>query len=182
MAIKIAHGSIAIWQNDHFYLFWICVISIFCIYSLLFCKKYIARRFPGNLILMVYASVCKTYVLSEFLYPGETKLVSDSIFHIFMLISFGFAGMTLYSFTRRTHILIHHGLLWGTISYLIALTILLCYSNATYKFFIFSSLIVPLLLLYVAVDTHMIIKAHRYGISADDFLVGYIILYIDFFT
>mgnify|MGYP000867424700 CR=1 FL=1 len=182
MAFKIQNEKIAVWQNEHFYLFWICVISIVLIYTLLFCKKHIARRFPINLILLVYASVCKTYVLSEFLYPGETKLVSDSIFHIFMLISFGFAGMTLYSLTRRTHILIHHGMLWGTISYLIAYTILFCYTHATYKFLILSMFVVPLLLLYVAVDTHMIIKAHRYGISADDYLVGYIILYIDFFT
>ena len=107
---------------------------------------------------------------------------SDHIFHIFLLISSGFLGMMVYSMVRRTHILIHHGVLWGYLTYFIAAAVLFFHTQITYKLLIFTSFLVPVMLLYVAVDTHMIIKAHRYGVSADDHFAGYIILYIDFFT
>ena len=90
--------------------------------------------------------------------------------------------MMVYSLLRRTHILIHHGVLWGTLTYYIAVIGLFFNTQISYKLLLLTSFLVPIMLLYVAVDTHMIIKAHRYGVSTGDHFVGYIILYIDFFT
>ena len=102
-----------------------------------------------------------------------------SVFHVFVMTSASFVGMTLYALTTKHDISVYWSLASGASVCMLTFTILLFFINNKAVYLIYSMFGVILGLLFVAIDTRMIIKDRKYGIGLDDYVVGALLLYLD---
>ena len=97
-----------------------------------------------------------------------------------MITSAGFVGMSAYAILTKRNLLIHMGVLWGMVIVTLCLLILILFTAMPMLILMYSGIGVLFMLIFIAIDTQMIIKGRKYGIGCDDYIVGSLILYLDF--
>ena len=149
---------------------------ILVIEILIFCVTSIARSSPANIILLAVFTLCFAYLIGFICYFYEPIAVVAALLLTFA----GFVGMTIYAFVTKTDLTIWWAWLFGISLAFIVLGLVFLFVYNQIAYLIYCMIGVILGLIYVAFDTQLIIGGKKYQISAEDFIVGAMILYIDF--
>lgn len=88
--------------------------------------------------------------------------------------------MTIYSAVSRFDVSLYYCLISGASACMLTLCLLILFTRINALVMVYSCLGVILGLVFVAVDTQMILQDRKYGISKDDYIVGALSLYLDF--
>ena len=142
----------------------------------LICCKHVGRMVPINYVLLATITGCQSYLLSEIC--GE--YTPESVFLVFFIASVSFAAVTLYALFTKRDVTIHYSMMFGACACLLVVSILLLFTNFSGMLIFYSALGTIVTLLFVVVDTQMIINDKKYGIGYDDFIVAALVLYLDF--
>lgn len=127
---------------------------------ILFCWKRLARSFPSNLFLIGIISLLEAYWLSD-LVSNDTLDSSNIVLIMWTSTLF---GMTVYAFWKKTFILIHKSIKWGMITLVISAIFLFIFKSQNWRAILISLFILPLFLVYVAINTNLVLKTHRFGV------------------
>ena len=169
--------TLTVWQMRNFYLFYIALIVSMAAEIVLMCSNRVSRKVPVNYILLGVITLGQSYMLSMIcaLYDPE------SVFIVFLMGTSGFFSMSLYAMFTKRELTITGSLTWGITSCMLLIGIVFFVAgNFSLLFLIYSALGVIATLGFVAVDTQMILKNKKYGVSHDDYIKGALILFIDF--
>ena len=161
---------------QHFGLFWFFLITNLVAQITLFCNKRLARTVPINFILLFYITMAESYLLSHIV----AEYTPESVFFVFVITSAGFLGMSAYAILTKRNLLIHMGVLWGMVIVSLSLFFLVIFTQMPMLILMYAGLGVLFMLIFIAIDTQMIIKGRKYGVGCDDYIVGSLILYLDF--
>ena len=104
----------------------------------------------------------------------------QSVFCVFLLTSAGFIGMSAYAILTKRNLLVHMGVLWGMVIVSLTLFFLIIFTQIPMLILMYAGLGVLFMLIFIGIDTQMIIKGRKYGVGCDDYIVGSLILYLDF--
>ena len=105
----------------------------------------------------------------------------ELVFIVFVIASFSFIAMSVYAFTARFDLTIYGSTVWGISACMLTISVMFFFVRGIrLLFLIYSALGVIMTLVFVAVDTQMILKNKKYGVSQDDYIKGALILFIDF--
>ena len=140
------------------------------------CSTKFSRWVPINYILLIIVTAGQSYTLGLLC----SEYTPESVFSIFVLTCASFAGMTFYAVWTKHDISILYSIASGTTVCMITFAILLIFeiTNSALTM-VYSCLGVILALVFVAIDTRIIIKDRKYGIGVDDFIRAALLLYID---
>ena len=159
-------------------IFWIMFSLAFVAEIILLCCRHIARTVPINYVLLLVVTIGQSYMLSLI----TSEYTPSSVFRVFLMTSVGFVGMTAYTLSTNTNLSAWYGVAVGASVCMITLAIVLIFTSSSTMVLIYSTLGAILALAFVAIDTEMIIKSRKYGVTTDDFIVAALILYLDILT
>ena len=108
------------------------------------------------------------------------KFISASVFKVFILTTAAFGGMTFYAVTTKHYITIFYSVAAGVSMLTFAMFFVLLFTASPMLQMVYSFLMVILALLYVAIDTQVIMQSGKHGIGYDDYIVAALMLYLDF--
>ena len=131
---------------------------------------------PINYILLGFITFSEAYLLSMIC----AEYTPESVFQAFMLTTSAFVGTSIYAVTTKHDITIFYSIMWGSVFLFFGVMILMLFTSSPairLTYFFFGALFA---LFYVVIDTQMIMKNRKYGISYDDYIIGALILYLDF--
>ena len=131
---------------------------------------------PINFIILGYITLSESYLLSLIV----SEYTPESVFFVFLITSAGFVGISAYAILTKRDLLIHMGVLWGMVIVSLCLFILVIFTRMPMLILMYAGLGVLFMLIFIAIDTQMIISGRKYGITCDDYIVGSLILYLDF--
>merc|ERR1740117_1710963 len=97
-----------------------------------------------------------------------------------MMTAAGFIGLSAYAYYSQTDFTIYFGVIFGMSFVLLAAVILSIFVQSKPLMMLISAVVVAFSMIFIVVDTQMIIKDSKYGVTQDDYIVGSLILYIDF--
>ena len=161
----------------NFYLFYVALIVSMAGEIALICSKRVARKVPLNYLLLLVITFGQSYMLSMICAAYEPKLV----FMVFVIASISFISMSAYAYTARFDLTIQGSIIWGISACMLTISLMFFFiSGLRFLFLIYSALGVIMTLVFVAVDTQMILQNKKYGVSQDDYIKGALILFIDF--
>ena len=102
---------------------------------------------------------------------------------VFIMTTSAFIGMTIYGFAARRDIGVKSSIISALLSALVALVIIMTqFKNSDIIYISFCSIFIFVAIVFVAIDTQMILKERRYGITQDDYVVATLVLVVDFFN
>jgi FtsH-binding integral membrane protein len=102
---------------------------------------------------------------------------------VFLVATSAFIGMTLYGLAARTDIGVKGSIGAAMIAAGLALAIVFTqFEKSAIIYMSFCCIFVFAAIVFVAIDTQMILKEKRYGITQDDYVVAALVLVIDFFN
>jgi FtsH-binding integral membrane protein len=161
----------------NFFLFYIALVVSIGAELTLMCSHRISRKVPINYILLLIITLGQSYMLSMICALYEPKLV----FMVFLIGSVSFFGMSLYAACASYDLTIYGSIIWGLMSCMLTISLLFLFVRGIkILYLIYSALGVIVTLVFVAVDTQMILQNKKYGVSQDDYIKGALILFIDF--
>ena len=100
-----------------------------------------------------------------------------------MITTSAFVGMTLYGFASRRDIGVKSSIIAALVSALAALVLVMTqFEKADIIYMSFCSIFIFVAIVFVAIDTQMILKERRYGITQEDYVVATLVLVVDFFN
>lgn len=164
-------------QAENFYLFWVALaIYLMCDLCML-CRRRLSRQVPINFIILLIATLCQGYMLSL----TCATYTPECVFMVFVVATSTFVGMTLYSLCARRDVGVRGSILSGAVAGGVALGVVLTqFSESDIIYLAVCCLFVFIALTFVAVDTQMMLKERRYGISHEDYVVAALMLFVDF--
>ena len=140
------------------------------------CFGRIARKVPINYIILMILTACESYTLSLTVAQYEPR----DVFQTFLLTAISFLGMSLYAMSTRKDLSIYGSVVAGSAFCMITIGILMIFFSAPWLRMLYSGAALWLALVFVAVDTQLILKKRKHGIGYDDFVRASAMLYIDF--
>jgi protein lifeguard len=177
VAYVLSDDKITVWQMRNFFLFYIALIVSLVAEITLMCSNRIARKVPLNYILLFVITIGQSYMLSMICAVYEPELV----FLVFVIGTISFLAMSVYAYTAQYDLTIYGSVIWGISACMLTISIMFFFVRGIRTMFlIYSALGVILTLVFVAVDTQMILQNKKYGVSQDDYIKGALILFIDF--
>ena len=175
VAFSVVNPKVLMFQVRNMYIFWIMFFCAFLAEITLLCCRSVARQVPINYILLLVVTVGQSYMLSLI----SSEYTPDSVLRVFLMTLAGFCGMTAYALTTKYDISIMYGVAAGAAVCMLTFGIILIFTRSSVLYLVYSALAVICALVFVAIDTQMIIKDRKYGIGCDDFIVAALILYLD---
>jgi FtsH-binding integral membrane protein len=164
------------WQIQNIALFWVLFVLNIAAQCTLICNKEIARSVPINYILLAFITFSEGYLISLVC----AKYTPASVFKVFILTTAAFGGMTFYAVTTKHDITIFYSVAAGVSMLTFAMFFVLLFTASPMLQMVYSFLMVILALLYVAIDTQVIMQSGKHGIGYDDYIVAALMLYLDF--
>lgn len=166
-------------QSENFYLFWIAVGSYMICDFCLLARRELSRREPTNYLILLAATLCQGYILS---YACRTY-TPECVFMVFLIATSAFTGMTLYGLAARRDIGVKGSIGAAVVAAVLALGIVFTqFEKSEIIYISLCCIFVFAAIVFVAIDTQMILKEKRYGITQDDYVVATLVLVIDFFN
>lgn len=149
-------------QAENFYLFWIALgCYVICDVCLL-TRRELSRREPTNYLILLAATLCQGYILSQ----TCRTYTPECVFMVFLIATSAFAGMTLYGLAARRDIGVKGSIGAALLAAGLALAIILTqFEKSDIIYISFCCIFVFAAIVFVAIDTQMILKEKRYGIT-----------------
>ena len=97
-----------------------------------------------------------------------------------MLTAASFVGMSIYALTTKKDLTIYGSLISGASVCMITISFILIFTSTPWLRMLYSFLGIFAALLFIAVDTQMIIQNRKHGIGIDDYIRASVMLYLDF--
>jgi FtsH-binding integral membrane protein len=119
---------------------------------------------------------CQSYLVSMIC----AEYSAESVFYVFLITSVTFFATTVYAFTTKINIEIHKSMFVGIAACSLLVSVLLIFTRIPGMLIFYSFLGTVITLLFIVIDTEMIINSHKYGITYDDYIVAALVLYLDF--
>ena len=135
-----------------------------------------ARTVPTNFILLGIITLTESYLLSMI----TSQYTPESVFAVFVLTAAGFIGLSMYALHTQTDLVMYMGVVWGMSFVFLAMSIMFIFIRTPFLLMVLSAFGVMFSLIFIAVDTQMIISQRKYQVSHDDYIIGSLILYLDF--
>ena len=88
--------------------------------------------------------------------------------------------MTLYAMLTRYEVTIYYSIVSGVCTCLFTLSVLLIFTRIPLLVMIYNFIGVLIALIFVAIDTQIILKDNKWGIGSEDYIVAALMLYVDF--
>ncbi|CAF1283368.1 unnamed protein product [Rotaria sp. Silwood1] len=144
-------------------------------YFVLICSKNAARKFPLNLILLGILTLSMGYMMGMIsaYYKTESVLIAVGI------TAFVCLGVTLFSFQTKYDFTVCTGVLLVLSLAILAFAIVCIFTYSRIMYTIFAGLGAALFLIFLAVDTQLIIGGKRLEINAEDHIFASLMLYMD---
>ena len=140
------------------------------------CNKRLGRKVPLGYIILGLITWCQAYLLSLI----TAEYTAESVFVVFLISSVGFLAATVYALTTKVNIQIHYSMAFGAMASLLTVSILLIFTRVSGLLILYSFIGTLVTLLFVVIDTEIIINERKYGIGYDDFILAALLLYLDF--
>ena len=88
--------------------------------------------------------------------------------------------MSSYAVTTKHDITVYASMLWGMSACMLMFAIIMIFTASPLINMIYSFFGVGAALLYIIIDTQMIMNNRKYGIQHDDYIKAALMLYLDF--
>jgi FtsH-binding integral membrane protein len=162
------------WQIDNVALLVTLLVLNIVAQCSLICSKTLARRVPINYLLLAVITVSESYLLSLICSEYEP----ESVFNAFLATLSGFIGMSFYALTTKTQIDYFGSITYGCFILFFCSLIAALFLPVPSIFLNF--FIALFSLIFIAVDTAVVLDGAKYGITTDDYIKASLILYLDF--
>jgi len=161
----------------HSWLYYVSsIITIVMLLSLL-CFYKILKRVPINYIFLIVFTIAKSYSVASLTCHFEPA----SILYAAILTSIMGLSLSLFAcFTKADLTSIYHALCWISLGVSLGAMILMLIIRSHWILIICSWVFLIIAGLYLIVDTQMIIGGRGKQLSLDDYIIGALILFIDF--
>ena len=103
-----------------------------------------------------------------------------SVFYVMCMTSTAFGAMTFYAVTTKNDVTESYSVLYGLSGCFVMFAIIMMFTSSPFIRMLFSLFGVGIGLMYVVMDTQMIMGNRKYGISHEDYIKAALILYLDF--
>ena len=167
---------------DAWYLFLPCMIVQLVIWCTLLCCIKVARKTPGNYILLGLFTLCWTFILGYIcsFYDTQDVAVAMCMTAIVTVTLSAYACFTTTDFTKMCGPFLCWGLLLVIcVQMILSIICMLVFEYTdTYIPFV-EGFCVILYGLYLLIDTQLIVGGGRYKLTIDDYIIGAIIIYMD---
>jgi FtsH-binding integral membrane protein len=117
------------------------------------CFARISRRVPINYFIMLILTLCESYMLSLTCARYNPK----DVFQIFLLTAASFTAMSVYAVFTKKDLTIFGSIISGASICMLTISLLMFFTSTPLLRMVYSGLGVILALLFVAVDTQMIL-------------------------
>ena len=149
----LMNPEITKWQVQNMHVFYILmVIGLICQITLM-CYKRIARKVPLNYIVMLILTFCESYMLSL----SCARYNPNDVFQIFILTAASFTAMSVYAIFTKKDLTIFGSIMSGASICMLTISFMMFFTATPLLRMVYSGLGVMLALLFVAVDTQMIL-------------------------
>jgi FtsH-binding integral membrane protein len=149
-------------QADNFYLFWIAIGGYMFRDICLLTRRELSRREPTNYLILLAATLSQGYILSM----SCRTYTPECVFMVFLVATSAFVGMTIYGFVSRRDIGVKGSIGAAVTAAGLALALVFTQFEKSEIFYMsFCCLFIFIAIVFVAIDTQMILKEKRYGIT-----------------
>ena len=168
--------SITAWQDNNWWLFWVLmIINIFCQITLLINRR-LARTVPINYIMLGIITLSESYFLSMIV----AEYTPQSVFMCALITTAAFVGMTFQAVFTRSDLTIYGTLIAGMLALMIVMAVMFLFTAIPFIVVVINVIGAAIAMLFVVIDTQLILQKRKYNITLDDYIVASLILYLDF--
>jgi FtsH-binding integral membrane protein len=157
---------------------YLCLAGVIFTEIPILCCQSVAHKVPLNYILLLIFTLCESYILActTIYYEPLSVLVCAGI-------TLGIVvGLTLYAIFTKTDITMCGGALVSLSIILLVLSIIGLFFTSLFYQTLVNSCAIFLFSLYLIYDTQLVIGKNKKFISADDYIIGAMMIYIDIVT
>ena len=142
----------------------------------LICIRSLSRSVPTNYFLLALHSVTQAYSISMIC----QQYTLQSVFLVLVATSAAFIAMSLYAAFTKYDITIYYSIVSGALMCTFTLVVLVVLTSLPLLIVIYNFIGVLVALIFVAIDTQIILKDSKWGIGSDDYIVAALMLKVDF--
>ncbi|CAJ0605877.1 unnamed protein product [Cylicocyclus nassatus] len=177
----VVQDDIRMFMIENRWVYMIALVLFFCSYIILVCCQGVARSFPLNLCLLALFTVSCGVMLMVLcaLVPPHTVLLALVTTTLACIAIIGFASQTKYDITSHIFIVFVATIAVFIFGLILAVMSFFIYIKALHV--IFSAIVCVLFMVWLAIDTQMIIGGKRYEISPEEYIFAALMLFIDIY-
>ena len=109
-----------------------------------------------------------------------SRYTVTSVFYVLCVTLAAMGGMTYYAVTTKQDITIFNSMAFGMSACMLMVAIILIFTASPFLNMVYAFFGVGAALLYIVIDTQLIMNNRKYGISYDDYIKAALMLYLDF--
>lgn len=148
--------------SANFYLFWLALAGYVMCDACLLMRRELSRQEPTNYLILLAATLCQGFILVQ----SCRTYTPECVFMVFLIATSAFIGMTIYGYAARRDIGVKSSIITALLSALVALVLVTTqFKNSDLIYISFCSIFIFVAIVFVAIDTQMILKERRYGIT-----------------
>ena len=175
----IVAESVRLFMIRNIALYYVCSILVICMLLSLFCFHGVLRKVPQNYIFLSVFTVLESYTVATLtcFYKPEYILYAAVLTCVM-----GFS-LSLYAcFSRTDFTTIAAPLFWVSLGISLVAMILMIVIRSSFLVIILCWIFLILSALYLIVDTQLIMGGKYAQITLDDYIIGAMMLFIDFIS
>ena len=176
VAIAVANPEVIMWQIKNMGMFYFMIVLSLIAECCIICNRDLGRTVPINYALLGVVTVGQSYCLSMIC----AFYTPESVFMVLLVTTLSFVAMSLYAINTTTDLTIFGSVLAGASMAMVAMAMILMFTNCPVLRMIYDLIGTVLALLFVAVDTQMIFNEKKHGIEFDDYILAAMMIYLDF--
>ncbi|KAK6738000.1 hypothetical protein RB195_020221 [Necator americanus] len=177
----IIHDEIRLYIIQNSWVYWIALLVFFGSCLSLVCCHSVARNFPCNIVILGVFTVASGFMLAVLCsrVPPQTVLLALSTTTLSCVAIIGFASQTKYDITSHMFVVFAGTVAVFIFGLILAIMSFFIYIKALHV--IFSAVVCVLFMVWLAIDTQMIVGGKRYEISPEDYIFAALMLFIDIY-
>ncbi|KAK6737998.1 hypothetical protein RB195_020220 [Necator americanus] len=166
-------------QNS--WIYWIALVVFFATYITLVCCRCVARCFPCNILMLVVFTLASGLMLAVLCsrVPPHTVLLALATTTLSCAAIIAFASQTKCDITSKIFIVYAATVAVFIFGLILAIMSFFIYIKALHV--IFSAVVCVLFMIWLAIDTQMIVGGKKYEISPEDYIYAALTLFIDIY-
>jgi len=175
--LSVNVAGIRNFMRTHIELYYIAAVITIVMLLSLFCFQRILRKVPQNYIFLLVFTVLESYTVTTLTCFYEPRSILYAAILTFVMAF----SLTLYACFARTDLTrIGFALCWVSLGVSLAAIILMVIVRSHFILILCAWVFLIIAALYVIIDTQMILGGKHKELSVDDYVIGAMMLFIDF--
>ena len=156
-------------------LFFLIMIAGIIAQCCIICKKELGRKVPHGYLLLGFVTLCQSYIVTFVC----SRYTPSSVVIVATITLSAFLGLSFYAMTTKRDLTIFMSMAFGISFMMITMFFVMLFFAPPWMMMIYSFFGVIASLLFIIIDTEMIMKSRKYGITYDDYIKASLVLYLD---